>query len=233
MAGVIGKFGAELIRLYNEFLGTLPPIVGDFFNFFILVLLVVIYSLFIWKFYRFVAKKNIIGLNLNKYNKSKHPLFTKLIAGGLYLTEYIVILPFLIFFWFAVFTLFLIVLAQNQNVSQVLIISAIVIAAIRVTSYYRENLSQEIAKILPFTLLAISVLNPNFFLEVQSLEIIFNQLSQIFSFLSQIAHYLIFIVILEVILRCFDFVFSLFGLEELSKTKKEETEEEGSSTEED
>jgi len=232
MAGVIEKFGTELIKLYQDFIGSLPPFAGNFFNFFILVLLIVVYSLFIWKFYRFIAKKNVIGLNLNKYNKSKHPLLTKLIAGILYLTEYIVILPFLIFFWFAIFTIFLIVLAQNQNTSQILIISATVIAAIRLTSYYKENLSQEIAKMLPFTLLAISVLNPNFFLEIQYIERIFHQLMQIPSLFGQIMNYLGFIIILEIILRTFDFIFSLFGLEELSKTKKDEDEKENLSTNE-
>jgi len=224
MAEVMGSFGAGLIVLYHDFIASLPPFAGNFFNFFILVLLIVIYSIFIWKFYRFIAKKNVLGLDLNKYNKSKHPIFTKLLAGALYFVEYIIILPFLIFFWFAIFTLFLIVLTQNQNVSQVLIISATVIAAIRMTSYYKEGLSQEIAKILPFTLLAISVLNPNFFLEAQYIERIISQLSQIPNFFSQIAYYLVFIIILEVILRLFDFIFSLFKLEETPKTEKKKEE---------
>lgn len=226
MVGVFENFGAGLIVLYHDFIASLPPFAGNFFNFFILVLLIVIYSIFIWKFYRFIAKKNVLGLDLNKYNKSKHPIFTKLLAGSLYFVEYIIILPFLIFFWFAIFTLFLLVLTQNQDISQILIISATVIAAIRMTSYYKENLSQEIAKILPFTLLAISVLNPNFFLEAQYIERIFSQLSQIPSFFSQIAYYLLFIIILEVILRLFDFIFSLFKLEEVPKTQEKKQEAE-------
>ena len=226
MEGVVGNFGTALIGIYQEFIASLPPFAGNFFNFFILVLLIVLYCIFIWKFYRFVAKKNVIGLDLNKYNKSKNPLLTKLLAGSLYLLEYIIILPFLIFFWFAIFTLFLIVLTQNQNISQILIISATVIAAIRMASYYKENLSQEIAKILPFTLLAISVLNPSFFLETQYLGRIVNQLMQIPSFLSNIAYYLLFIIILEIILRLFEFIFSLFRLEKTPKKVKKEVSEE-------
>ena len=214
MVEVIENFGTELLGLYNEFIATLPGFVGNFFNFLILVLLIVIYSVFIWKFYRFISTKNILGLNLNKYNKSEHPLFTKLFAGTLYFLEYIIILPFLIFFWFAIFTLFLVILTETQEISQILIISATVIAAIRMTSYYKENLSQEIAKLLPFTIIVISVLNPNFFSGTQYIEKIFSQLSQIPGFFSQILYYLGFIIILEVILRFFDFIFSLFELEE-------------------
>ncbi|MBA7674685.1 hypothetical protein ES703_82906 [subsurface metagenome] len=100
------------------------------------------------------------------------------------------------------------------------------IAAIRMTSYYKGGLSQEIAKILPFTLLAISVLNPNFFLEAQYLERVISQLSQIPSFFSQIIYYLLFIIILEVILRLFDFIFSLFKLEEVPKIEEKKQEAE-------
>jgi len=221
MVGVIGNFGTELIGIYNEFIASLPPFAGNFFNFLILVLLIVIYSVFIWKFYRFISTKNVFGLNLNKYNKSKNPLFTKLFAGALHFVEYIIILPFLIFFWFAIFTLFLMLLTQNQDLSLILIISATIIAAIRMTSYYKEELSREIAKMLPLTLLAITVLNPNSFSQTQYVEKIINHLSQIPSFFSQILYYLGFIIILEVILRFFDFIFSLFELEEAPKSEEE------------
>ena len=224
MVEVIKNFGTELIGLYQEFIATLPPFVGNFFNFLILVLLVVVYSIFIWKFYKFISTKNIFGLNLNKYNTSKNPLLTKLFAGAFHFIEYIIILPFLIFFWFAIFTLFLIILTQNQEISQILILSATVIAAIRMTSYYKENLSQEIAKLLPFTLLAISVLNPTSFSNTQYIEKIFNHLMQLPSFFSQIIYYLGFIIILEVILRFFDFIFSLFELKDPQEIEEEEEE---------
>ncbi len=229
MKEVLGSFATEIIKLYNEFIALLPSPLGEFFNLLILVLLIVLYSIFIWKFYRFIATKNILGLNLNKYNKSEHPFLTKLIEGSFYFLEYIVILPFLILFWFSIFTLFLIILTTSQEISQILIISTLVIAAIRMTSYYNENLSQEIAKFLPFTLLAIAVLNPNTFTEVQYIEKILTHFSQIPSFISQIGYYLLFIILLEIILRTFDFIFSLFGLEEveeIKKSAKEEDEEE-------
>lgn len=229
MAEGIGNIAIELIGLYNDFISALPPSIAEFFNLIVLVLLVVLYSVFIWKFYRFVATKNILGLNLNKYNKSKHPLLTKILAGTLYLVEYIIILPFLIFFWFSIFTIFLIFLTENLDVHSLLIISATIIAAIRMTSYYNEDLSKDVAKLLPFTLLAISILNPNFF----SIERIFNHISELPKFFNQIMIYLAFIIILEIILRLFDFIFSLFNIEEIPKAKeKEETEEESSSTEE-
>ena len=216
----VENLGIELFEFYQEFIASLPPFAGNFFNFLILVLLVVVYSIFIWKFYKFIAKKNILGLDLNKYNKSTHPFFTKLLAGALYFAEYIIILPFLIFFWFIVFTFFLIFLTELQ-IHILLLVSATIIAAIRMTSYYKEDLAKDIAKLLPFTLLAVSIINPNFF----DIERIFSHFSKLPEFFGNIASYLIFIIILEVILRVFDFIFSLFGLEEEKINEENQKEE--------
>lgn len=224
---VMGDLGSQIVETYNSFVSVLPPLFQDFLNLFLLVLLIFIYSLFIWKFYKFIAEKNIFGLDLNRYNKSEHPLFTKLVAGGLYFVEYIIVLPFLIFFWFGIFTFFLILLTEEGiDVGTILLISAVVIAAIRMAAYYQKGLAEEVAKILPFTLLAIFVLNPQFF-TIGFFTRIISSIGEIPSFFSEIIGYLLFIIILEIILRLFEFLFSLFGIdEEETKVKEEETKEE-------
>jgi len=227
MAEVINNISSWLLKAYDLLTSALPSWAQGFVGLFLLVLLVVFYSIFIWKFYRFISKKNPLGLNLNKYNKIEHSFFARLITGTLYFVEYILILPVLIFVVFAIFTFFLIILAQNQDISQILIISAIIIAAIRMTSYYKEELSREISKILPFTLLAIAALNPSTFSQSNYIETILTHFSQIPNFFGQIKTYLLFIIILETILRFFDYIFSLFGLEEPTKEEEDEEDEEG------
>lgn len=211
----VENLGIQLFEFYKEFIASLPPLAGNFFNFFILVLVIVIYSMFIWKFYKFIAKKNILGLDLNKYNKSSNPFFAKVFAGTFYFVEYIIILPFLIFFWFAIFTFFFIFLSELE-IQTILIASATIVAAIRMTSYYKEDLSRDIAKLLPFMLLATSILTPGFF----NIERIFTHFDRLPNFFGNIAYYLIFIIFLEIILRFFDFIFSLFGLEESEEAEK-------------
>ena len=78
------------------------------------------------------------------------------------------------------------------------------------TSYYSYDLSKDLAKLLPFTLLAISMINPNFF----DTQRIFTQLNEIPLFLDNLLFYLIFIIGLEILLRFFDFIISLFTSEE-------------------
>lgn len=204
---------------YTAFLSSLPMALQTFVNLFLLVLLIVLYAVFIWKLYRFISKKNIFELNLNQYNKSGHPGTAKVIASIFYLLEYIIILPFLIFFWFAVFTLFLVLLTNNLPLHTILIISVTVIASVRMTAYipkYGEDLAKEVAKLLPLTLLSVSLLTPGFF----DFETVLSHLAELSTLSGTIFNYLIFIIALEVILRFFEFLFSLLGLYDENEGKE-------------
>lgn len=211
----------SIFNVYTAAVSSLPIWAQSSINLFLLVVLVFVYAVFIWKFYHLVAKRNIIELNLNKYNRSQHPFMAKLIAILFYLLEYIVILPFLIFFWYAIFTLLLILLTESLAVESLLLVSATIIAAIRMASYYNENLSKELAKMLPFTLLAVSILQPTFF----ELGRIFTHLGEIPNFFGEITNYLIFIIFLEIFLRIIYFLFSLLNIhheeEKVAEEKKE------------
>jgi len=209
--------GSQLSQLYQSFLGILPPWAQNFVNLFFLALVVFVYAVIIWKFYRFVARKNIIELNLNKYNKSQNNAASKFLSGVFYFIEYIIVLPFLIFLWFIVFAVILIFLTQGLEVSTVLILSAVIIGAIRMAAYYKEDLSKDLAKLLPFTLLAILISKPNFF----NFESLLSQFAQVPSYFSNILTYLLFIIILEIVLRSFDLLFTIIGIEEPDETSED------------
>ena len=205
---MVGEFGNGVLETYQSFLSSLPPWGQNFVNLFLLTVAIVIYSVIIWKFYRFIAKKNLLSLNLGRYNQSKHRLFMKFFALILYVIEYLVILPFLIFLWFGVFTILLILLTENLSVQTLLLISTIIISAIRITSYYKEDLSKDIAKMLPFTLLGVFITN---FTSGFSFERILSQLSQIPNFFSHIFSYLAFIFLVEFVLRIIEILFVASG----------------------
>lgn len=220
----VGNLVSQLFQEYEIFISTLPQLIQNFLNLFLFVLLIVVYSIFIWKFYKFIGTKNIFKFDLNKYNKAKHPLLTKIIAAGLYLLEYILVIPFIIFFWYAIFTFFLILFVEEAvAISTILFISAVAIAAIRMSSYlpkYGENLAKELAKILPFTFLAVSVLNPNIFTNI--IGKLSERFSEISIFFGGVITYLIFIILLEIILRFFEFIFNIFEVEEVEPHKEGE-----------
>jgi len=219
---IVQNLGTELVTFYNSFIGFFPPIIGSFINFTFFVLLIVLYAIIIWNGYRFISQKDLLNLGLSKYNKAANPLSERILAGFLYFIEYIIIIPFIIVLVLAFFMLFLIILSPNINTLQILLISSIIIAAIRMTSYYKEGLSQEISKILPLILLATLVINPAFISESKYFEKIVLNISQIPDILSQAGIYLLFIVILEAILRFFDFIFSIMGVNTLEAEVKED-----------
>ncbi|MEA3414037.1 MAG: hypothetical protein U9Q99_00725 [Nanoarchaeota archaeon] len=197
-----------VIEIYSNFITSLPFFGKNFINLFLIVILIFIYAVLIWKFYRFIAKKNLISLNLNQYNRSEHPLVNKAIKIIFYITEYIIILPALVFLWFAVFTIFLLFLTDKIEVHTLLIISATVVAAIRMAAYYKADLAKDLAKLLPFTLLGVSLTQSG----LLNFNNILVKLIEIPLFLEEIIIYLLFIIVIEFILRLFEIFFITTGI---------------------
>lgn len=171
---------------------------------------IVLYGVFIWKFYRFIARREVIKLNLSQYNHMKHEKLEKFLEVLLNTIEYVIVLPFLVLFWFSVFSIFLLVLSKTQSTYQILLISAAIIASTRITSYISEDLSKDIAKIFPFTVLALFLLDPDSF----SLKLIFDRIGQIPELLTNIFMFVLFIFVIEMLLRVVYSIYKFFYSEE-------------------
>jgi len=169
-----------------------------------LIISVVIYSIFIWYFYRFISKRNIIKLDLSKYNKRRFGRLLKIFAFFFYVIEFIIVIPLLVIFWFATFSILLLFLAKEQSVSNILLIAISVVGAIRVTSYFNEDLSKDLAKMIPFTLLGVAIIAPGFFDFSSTLQ----KIAEIPSLLNNILIYGVFIIIIEAVFRLMRSVYS-------------------------
>jgi hypothetical protein len=201
--------------LYNIVIVPIPEQYRIFINLALYTILIALYSIFIWKFYKFLARRDILRLNLRQYSRTEHPFFHRLWAILLFLLEYIIILPLVVFVWFGILSLFLLILSEGQTVSQILLIAAAIVAATRLTAYVSGELSKDLAKIFPFTVLAIFLLRPDFL----SLNMLILRALEIPELLTSILMYLVFIVIVEVVLRFF------YTIADLFITTKEESEE--------
>jgi hypothetical protein len=217
MGGEVGQFGSSIIDLYHEFLSYLPNWAQQFTNLFLLSITIVVYALLIWKFYRWIAKKDILELNLKRYNQFQHRGLVKTLAALIYFLEYIVILPIIVFIWFSIFTIFLMMLKENIEIQTILLSSVTIIAAIRITAYYKEELSRDIAKLFPLTLLAVAVTQG-----LVSFDKIIAQIPLIPSLLENLWIYLIFIIILEFFLRILDIFFSSIGIADETEIKEKD-----------
>ena len=176
---------------------------------------IIIYSIFAFYFYRFIGRKNIIELNLGQYNRYDNPTIVKIFAIIFYVIEYIILLPILTFFWFAVLAVLILLLSKGTDTNTILLISAALVASVRATSYVSESLSKDLAKMLPFTLLAIAMTTAGFF----DIDTLISQVSKIPSLFSNILYYLVFIIAIEFTMRIADFTQST--IHSISATEEE------------
>lgn len=163
----------------------------------IFIIAMVIYSIFIFKFYRFLAKRDLITLKLDKYAKG----FTGFLKKGAQITfhilETVILTPIISFFWFAILAILLLVITKTHTAESLLLTSAAIIASVRVTSYYNEHLSQDLAKMIPFALLGIFIVDMSYFTIQGTIDVALGLPS-----LWKVAlYYLLLIIIIEIFMR--------------------------------
>ena len=156
-----------------------------------------VYAIFIFKFYRFVAARDMFGLDLSRYEESRYRLVRRVLSVVMYVVKYLIVFPAFAFFWFAVLTLILTFLSKDRAFADVLLIALATVSAIRVTAYYSEDLSRDLAKILPFAVLGIFLIDASFFEIRESLS----ALERASDHRETILYYLLFLVMLEFALR--------------------------------
>ena len=165
------------------------------------------YAIFVFKFYRFVAKRDIFQFDVSKYEESKIKAIRVLLYTIFYAGKYIILFPVIAFFWFVILTLMLTFLARDQPLSDILLISMAVVGTIRATSYHNEDLSRDLAKILPFTVLGIFIIDVSFFRISGSLDV----LKQVDDQRESILYYLAFLILWEFFLRVLIRVLKIVG----------------------
>ena len=160
-----------------------------------------LYGIFVFSFYKFLSKKNIFSLDLSNFEKSKNSYSEKISSIFLYVIEYIILLPIFIFIWFGVLSIFLMISARPEmTANSLLIISAAIIITVRILSYLNEQLSEEIAKVVPLTILVMAILGDNFF----SFSLLSERLVSIGSLYVHIWQSLGLIVFFEFLMRILD-----------------------------
>lgn len=171
---------------------------------------VALYSIFIFKFYKFLAKKSLFELDLHKYNTSEHPFFKKLVHILLYLLKYAILFPIFSFFWFSVLVVLLAFLSKTATLDTILLTSMALISAVRITAYYDEDLSKDLSKMLPFALLGVFLVDIAFFSVSSSVGLLLGITEKYDSLI----YYLVFIVLLEFFLNISSIISGLLSSDE-------------------
>ena len=208
---------ADLIETLFYFF---PDIQENYITLLMFTFSISIYALLIYSFYHLVARRDVFGFDVEQYKRAEHEgFFSKVFNFSLGVVKYGLIYPVIVFLWFAAFSTMLFAFSQDQPLADLLLISIVIVSAIRVTAYVREDLARDLAKLLPLALLATFLTDPNFF----SFGLINERLEMMVDFIPHIIQFVSFSILLEWILRIlFFFRVRIFGLPDKMLHGKEE-----------
>ncbi len=164
----------------------------------------VIYGFFIFSFYKHVSRRLLFKLEMPSFKGAKHPFVWSLWLHFLYVLKYVFVSPFLFFLWATCISFILLIFNGSNTipVETTLLIAMALLAAIRVTAYFNEELSGELAKTLPLSMLAVFLLD----MTAVSLATFIDKLQLVPALGPQLAFYFACVVILEFVLRMIDAV---------------------------
>ncbi len=166
-----------------------------------------VYAFLVFRFYRFLASPDMFDLDLSRYERSRFRVVRAALHALFYVIKDFIFFPFFAFFWFGVMTLLLSFLSKGKPFDETLLMALATVSAVRVTAYYRERLARELAKILPFALLAIFLIDASFFSVSDSVD----ALRDARDYADSIFYYLVFLIALEFALRIIQAVASFIS----------------------
>lgn len=185
---------------YFYFYGEISKFLGEtYLNLLIFTVGLFVYAVFVLHFYKTLSKRDLFKLDLSKYTlpRIKHKTLGQIWEFLKYILKYGIFFPIYISVWFLMLSLFLLLLSKDITTTHILMTSIVVVSATRLASYYNEELSVDLAKLIPLALLAILITSPGFFLMETTIE----RLSVIPTIIPEIVQFITFSVLLEWALR--------------------------------
>lgn len=152
---------------------------------FSIMIMIAIYSIIIYHFYRYIARRDCFKPSERKHSK----------AIGI--LKYMFVFPLIAMLFFIGFSFILIFLTNTIEISQVLYTAFVLVLAIRITAYYTEDLSKDVAKMLPFAILGIFLVDSSYF----SIESVGERINTLPEYINLIIQFLLLIIFIEWILR--------------------------------
>ena len=166
----------------------------QFLNLLISTFILFLASLLAWYiYYKQLARRDLFDMpKLNLKMK-----FVSIVDRMVYILKYLFIFPVYSFMWFLLFSFLLFALSKSRPIEDILFLGIIVVAATRIGAYVSEKLAEDMAKLLPLTLIAIFLMDP----KAVTLETIKSSVPVLLEQIPRVAKYLLFIIAVEWLLR--------------------------------
>jgi hypothetical protein len=157
----------------------------------------------------YLARREIFDLNLGKKARSLGGL-SGFFSFIFYIVKHIFIYPVILLFWVGVLSVILAFLARNTSLETIILISFSLVAVVRVMAHYDEDLSKDLAKMMPFALLGVFLVDVSYFSTSNTLS----SLKEITTLWKSGVYYFIVLLLLEWVLKI------LYGFSRLFVKKK-------------
>ena len=162
----------------------------------VIIVAIVMYSGLVFRFYRLLARRTMISIDVTTDKEGFIGWLSRQNKRLIFIILYVVLTPTLIGFWALVLSAILVILNGGQQLSSVAELAVAVVGAIRITSYFSENLAQDLSKMLPFAVLGVFLADGS--LDLSGLELLWEEGNDlVITFLTLV----ISLSILETILR--------------------------------
>ena len=162
----------------------------------VIIVAIVMYSGLVFRFYRLLARRTMISIDVTTDKEGFIGWLSRQNKRLIFIILYVVLTPTLIGFWALVLSAILVILNGGQQLSSVAELAVAVVGAIRITSYFSENLAQDLSRMLPFAVLGVFLADGS--LDLSGLELLWEEGNDlVITFLTLV----ISLSILETILR--------------------------------
>ena len=187
----------EIPRTSDELLALIQDFGRETYPTLMAIIAIAVYSGFVFMFYRVLAKKDLLTLDLSKYADDFGGKVKKYLRSVLFVVQYILVIPILIAFWTLVLAVILTLLSDSSDHARNALIATSVVGAVRILAYWTEDLSRDVAKMLPFAVLGVFL--------VGSTSVQWNEFGALMDNLPELARSffssLVLLAILEILLR--------------------------------
>lgn len=149
-----------------------------------------------WWLYRSISSRNLFNF-LHKHGSMPNPT---VVDRVLYAIRYLLLFPLYSFSAFLIFALALFITTHPETASAqqgILFIAIVLVSTIRLAAYVHENMAEDLAKMMPLSLLAAVIAKPS----IAQLGVSPDSIRSFFLLVPGFAKYMVFIVMLEVVLR--------------------------------
>jgi len=197
---ILDRFKYYLVHGYfmgfNEYMILAKSFILDkqFLNLFFSTIILFFASLLAWYiYYKQLARRDLFDIpKLNTNSK-----FANIFDKFMYFSKYLFVFPIYSFIWFLVFSFLLFTLSKSRPIEDILFLGIIVVAATRIGAYVSEKLAEDMAKLLPLTLIVIFLIDP----KAVTLQTITSSFPLLLQQIPRVAKYLLFIIVIEWMLR--------------------------------